>query len=149
MKEENPKTELTTKEWLQRAYLIDEQIKSAEEQIERWNCIATKCSQNYGQISKGGGSKDIYKYYACIADARKELEEKLYTLVKTKTEISNAINRVSDPTLRLLLEYRYILFNKWEDIAEKLKYSIQHVKQILHPKALKEITRKNIIRNSI
>ncbi|HHW90736.1 MAG TPA: DUF1492 domain-containing protein, partial [Clostridiales bacterium] len=119
-----------------------------EEQIERWNCIVTKCSQSYGQISKGG-SKDIYKYYACIADARKELEEKLYTLVKTKTEISNAINRVSDPTLRLLLEYRYILFNKWEDIAEKLKYSIQHVKQILHPKALKEITRKNIIRNSI
>jgi len=56
---------------------------------------------------------------------------------------------VSDPTLRLLLEYRYILYNKWEDIAEKLKYSIQHVKQILHPKALKEITRKNIIRNSI
>lgn len=148
MKEENSKTELTTKEWLRRAYLIDEQIKSAEEQIERWNCIVNKCSQSYGQISNGG-AKDIYKYYACIADARKELAEKLYTLVKIKTEISNAINRVSDPTLRLLLEYRYILFNKWEDIAEQLRYSTQHVKQILHPKALKEITRKNIIRNSI
>ena len=142
MKEYTPKTELTTKEWLRRAYLIDEQIKSAEEQIERWNCIVTKCSQCYEQTSKGGGAKDLYKYYACIADAKTELAEKLYTLVKTKTEVSNAINRVSDPTLRLLLEYRYILFYKWEDIAVELKYSIQHVKQILHPKALKEIKRK-------
>lgn len=59
MKVANGKTELTTKEWLRRAYLIDEQIKSVgyslaslEEQIESWNYIVTECSQSYMRIEE-------------------------------------------------------------------------------------------------
>ncbi|WP_051171813.1 hypothetical protein [Sporomusa ovata] len=59
-------------------------------------------------------------------------------LVDLKREIITVIQSVKEPEYQLLLELRYLRYESWEDIAEKMNYSWRNI-HYLHAKALKAI----------
>ena len=60
-----------------------------------------------------------------------------YMILRTEAEL--AIDFVKFPDEREVLTRRYIMYQKWEDIAEVMGYSRQHITRI-HESALKHIS---------
>lgn len=133
---------MTVKEWLLRAYKIDQQIASKYEQIEMWRSLAAKLSSSTikVQITKNGNNVNKVEIYCIkIADAEAEIERQLSKLLDIKREISEAINKLESSTYRVLLEQRYILCKNWNEIAEFMHYDESYILKKLHPLALREI----------
>lgn len=76
-----------------------------------------------------------------LVDRHRELEtlyrEKLMVITEELLAIEKAIATL-DPTLRLLMRYRYIDGYRWEDICVKMNYSYQGVHKV-HRKALRRL----------
>ena len=72
-----------------------------------------------------------------IVDFEEEITRDIDKLVDMKREACNSINRV-DGIYGTILEMRYLECMRWEEIAYRLGYSIQHVYR-LHGQALIKI----------
>lgn len=130
---------MDVKQWLLRAYRIDQQIQSKNEQIEMWETLAQKVTSDPSALLGGGGgySSRVETYCIKIADAQAEIERQRDELISVRREIEEAINKVQNVTLRLLLEQRYLLCKGWEDIAEFMGYCVEYVKRDMHRQALR------------
>ena len=130
---------MDVKQWLLRAYRIDQQIQSKNEQIEMWETLAQKVTSDPSALPGGGGgySSRVETYCIKIADSQAEIERQRDELISVRREIEEAINKVQNVTLRLLLEQRYLLCKGWEDIAEFMGYCVEYVKRDIHRQALR------------
>lgn len=84
--------------------------------------------------SEHGGNSTENKYIAAMWYSQ-EAEKKFRLYLLARQEAETLINSVKFPDEKEVLTRRYILFQKWEDIAEKMHYSRQHVTRI-HGNAL-------------
>ena len=131
---------MNAKEYLARAYKLDQNIKSKLDQIGALENLATSC----GSVLTGmprNPSKSISPMAdaVCqIVDLRDELNRDLARLVTCKAEAVKIIHRVKNPDYRLILEKRYINYLPWETIAIELSYSKSWVLK-LHHKAIKAV----------
>lgn len=142
---------MTAKEWLNRARRLDEEINILQSEKQAALYRATSGTARYNatraQTSRRNASEDrfiAYAEYDALIDGRVD------ELYETKKEILGVINEVEDDTLRLLLLLRYVRFEKWETIVEKLHYSYAHIIQRLHPRALRAaeaVMREKMIQN--
>lgn len=131
---------MDVKKWLSRAYRIDQQIQSKLEMIELWKELACKATANYQNTGGGkpsGYSNRLEEYCCKIADAQTENEKQLAELIDVKREIEEAITKVKDTTLRVLLEQRYLIGKSWEEIADFMGYCVEYVKRDIHRDALR------------
>lgn len=89
-------------------------------------------------MPKGGGNKD--KMIICdeIIDLQMDLKEKLKSAMKLRIDIKNKIEEIEDIDRRIVLSYRYIDNLKFDDIAEKMNFSVRMV-FYLHDKGIKDI----------
>jgi hypothetical protein len=118
----------TAKQWLQRAYNIDRQIKSKQEMIQMWRGLAERITPTYQDTAiQSSGVSRTEKYLQLIADAEAEVEQNLNTLIIIKKEIGSIIQLISNSNYKVLLEQRYILCKKWEDIADFMDYSTENI----------------------
>ncbi len=67
-----------------------------------------------------------------------ELRRKIREILYLRRKIDRAISGLPDGTQRLLCSLRYLDGLTWEEIAEKMFYSVQHLHKI-HVKALERI----------
>lgn len=134
---------MTTKEWLNRAYKVDEQVKIYENEKKDLLTYATRCTAGVGDNSKktfGNGSESKFTSYAdSVARYEKILNREIEKLIKTKSEVTEAISKINNPDYRELLMLRYIEFMKWEDIANFMHFEHEYVRGALHQKALKSV----------
>lgn len=132
-----------TKDWLNRAYLIDKEIKSLKSELEKANLeatsLATQRIEEKVQTSKVNNAD--YAILKCI-EYSEQITEKLGELYATKIEISETISRVDDGKSRVLLRMRYLEYRPWGEIANEMDYSKRNIYYI-HDKALEEV--KDII----
>ena len=61
-------------------------------------------------------------------------------LVDFKTEAIEKIKTIPNVELQMLLELRYICFKPWDEIAEEMGFSLQHIFR-LHSNALQEFSK--------
>ncbi len=128
------------KQWLSRAYKIEQQIQSKTEQIEVWKSLANKMTSNLSLINGGSGDNCRMETYCNkIADAQAEITKQQIELINVRREIEDTINKVTDVILRLLLEQRYLLCKSWREIAEFMNLSIDYIKKELHRQALRAV----------
>ena len=119
------KSFVDAKEFLSRAYLLELQIQTMMQQIEKLRALASRVS--------GGIRKDVVKHdrkttgmedtVLKIVEEEEKLTRKIDELVDVKREIREVIDRVEDMTLRMILEKRYLLFQDWETIRIDFGYS--------------------------
>lgn len=131
---------MTAKEYLSRAYKLDQQIDSKCEQVFALRALATKATAAIGGMPTGG-SKDSRRMEAVvcrISDMEAEINADIDRLLDVKQEIKCLIDAVEKPVYRNILELRYLCFKPWEAIADRLGYDLRYLLK-LHGGALREI----------
>ena len=129
--------QIATKNYLMRAYRVDQRIENKMEQIANLHDLANKATATYSDMpkSKNRTGSRIEDAVVKIIDLENEINKDVLELVEIKSQIMDSIKAVQDPELQLLLELRYLNYVSWEQIAVKLNFSIDNVFK-LHKKAL-------------
>ena len=128
------------KEYLSQAFHIDKQLKSKLEQLSVLRELATTTTQPLSDMP-GSPNRNIdrmEKAIIKIMDMEKEISEEVDALLDLKNHIAQCIKKVEDIDCQLILEFRYLCFMSWEDIAAEMNFTVRNV-HILHGKALKMV----------
>lgn len=131
---------MKSKDYLNQAYQIEKRIAAKVEQIESLRTVATKVTSTLSDVKVQSSQQTsrMENIIAKMMDLEEELKTDMDQLIAIKTEVMRTIRQVPDPELQLLLEKRYLCYEKWEDIAIDMNISIQHTFR-LHGEALKKI----------
>ena len=127
---------MTAKEYLRRAYKLNEEIDQLEAAKHKMFSRITSITPKYNGDTVSG-TKDPHKYDAYAKFAAK-IDNRVDELVSIKSDILNTIKKVEDAKLRTLLIARYINFMTFEGIAVMMNYDWRHIMR-LHSAALKAI----------
>ena len=129
---------MTAKEYLKRAYRLDQRIDSHVAELEHLRDLSTRIQgSNFGErvSSTRNPEASFTRIIGKIADMQERINAEIDTLVDLKAELDAAIERMSDVDERLLLHYHYIDNARWDDIAKALNVSSRTVHRI-HASAL-------------
>ena len=135
---------MKAKEFLQKAYRIDQRINSKLEQVTSLRELATKATATL-QDSPIKGSRHVHSMediIAKMADLETEINQNIIELVELKGEIVSVIQKIDNPEHQTLLELRYLCFKTWEQIAVEMYYSVRNIYK-LHDQAM-AIVQKNL-----
>lgn len=132
------------KEFLNRGYQSRIRIRAKKERIENWRRIAESITAAIKPVAAFSSmpSKKVEDCVCNIIELQEEIQEEIDGLVQVEREIGRAITKtVEDPTLRALLEMRYLNYLKWEEIAVRLDVTFRWT-MTLHRRALEEFSSK-------
>lgn len=131
---------MTAREYLSRAYKLDQEIKSKLDQIESLKDLAESCSSVLTGMPRNPnkGGSPMADTVCKIVDLRDELNNELAQLVDYKADAVKIIHRVKNANYRLILEKRYLRYLSWETISVELGYSESWVLK-LHRKAIRAV----------
>ncbi len=132
---------MIAKDYLKRAYLLDKQINVEIQELESLKSMRGQVQGVfYGERIGTNPNRNLdapfVKTIEKIWEREQSLNEKIDRLVDLKTEINAAIDKLEDVEERLLLKYRYLKNESWEDIAMDLNVSYRTVHRI-HASALR------------
>lgn len=127
---------MTAKEYLRRAYKLNEEIDQLETAKREMFSRITSITPDYNGDTVSG-TKDPHKYDA-YAQFAAEIDNRVDELISIKSDILNTINKVEDAKLRTLLIARYINFMTFESIAVMMNYDWRHIMR-LHSDGLKAV----------
>ncbi len=126
------------------------QLKKAEiERLEELRADGMRITPAYSQ-SPGGGSGNAQKLensVAKIIEQEKLIVECCNELCAQLAEVRALVALLPMGPMRLVMQRRYLNYQKWEQIAAELHYSLQNVYR-LHSKALDYILHEVNKRNT-
>lgn len=133
---------MIAKDYLKRAYLLDKQINVEIQELESLKSMRGQVQGVfYGERIGTNPNRNLeapfVKTIEKIWEREQSLNEKIDRLVDLKTEINAAIDKLEDVEERLLLKYRYLKNESWEDIALDLNVLYRTVHRI-HASALRK-----------
>ena len=131
---------VSAKEYLKRAYLLDKQINVEIQELEQLrNMRGTIQGCSYGEKVGSNPNRNteapFIKTIEKIWEYEQKIDAKIDKLVDLRSEINASIEKMENPEERLLLKYRYLKNESWEDIAYELNESYRTVHRI-HASAL-------------
>lgn len=129
---------MTTKEYLKQIYRLDRRIELDRQKIEKLRAVLDYKPPSGGSGS-GSSADRIPDTLAKIIEYEEQTERLTKRYIELYIEIEKAIAAVSDPVLREVLERRYLLYQKWEEIADAMHRDLRWVYR-LHGKALQQLT---------
>ena len=118
---------MNAKEYLSRAWHVEQQVQSKLEQIEALRSLASRMTAGFGNepVSHTRNVTAMQDTIVRILEAEEELNKRIDELVSMKTEVMQVIDQVQDVILRLILEKRYLSFLSWEQIAVDMGYTVR------------------------
>ena len=118
---------MNAKEFLSRAWHVEQQVQSKLEQIEALKSLACRMTASSGTepVSHTRNVTSMQDTVVRILEAEEELNRRIDELVRMKVEVMQVIDRVQDVSLRLILEKRYLSFLPWEQIAVDMGYTVR------------------------
>ena len=129
---------MTTKEYLRQIYRLDRRIELDRRKIEKLRAVLDYKPPSGGSGS-GSSADRIPDTLAKIIEYEEQAERLTKRYIELYIEIEKAIAAVGDPVLREVLERRYLLYQKWEEIADAMHRDLRWVYR-LHGKALQQLT---------
>ncbi len=128
---------MTTKDYLRQVQLRDERLKLEREKLERLRAAVEYRSPAF----EGGGcrSLDRSEIIDRLADREYRYEQMAAEYIAFYDEVNERIGQIGDSVLSEVLERRYLLYQKWEDIAAAMNYTVRHITR-LHGEALKKMS---------
>ena len=133
---------MTAKEFLSQAFLLNRQIRLDTLRLEAMRSALYGRSAGFGSDGSGrslSGDNRTENAIAKTLDFEDRLNAEIDKLVDKKLEIDRAISAVPDAVQREVLTRRYLLFQKWERIAEEMQMDLRWIFRI-HSKALNQLT---------
>ena len=130
---------MTVKEYLRQVYKLDRRIRITIGKAEKLREML-EYSPPSAEGSGGGSTADrMPDMISKIMEYERKADELRAKYIDIFLEVEKAILTVKDSSEREVLERRYLLFQKWEQIADEMSYTERRVYQ-LHGKALKKIS---------
>lgn len=130
-KEENEKK----KEYLRRYHAAELAEREIREEIDelRMNKMFPALIQD--GMPHGSSCMDLSEYAAQLDELLTELKDQMEQRIRLRKEITQKIEEMPDETEKTVLRLRYIRWLQWEQIAERMGYSLRNITKI-HGKAL-------------
>lgn len=130
-KEENEKK----KEYLRRYHTAEIAEREIREEIDdlRMNKMFPALIQD--GMPHGSSCMDLSEYAAQLDELLTELKDQMEKRIRIRRKITQKIEEMPDETEKTVLRLRYIRWMKWEQIAERMGYSLRNITKI-HGKAL-------------
>lgn len=130
-KEENEKK----KEYLRRYHAAELAEQEIREEIDdlRMNKMFPALIQD--GMPHGSSCGDLSAYAVQLDELLIELKDQMEKRIKIRREITEKIEAMQDETEKTVLRLRYIHWMQWEQIADRMGYSIRNITKI-HGKAL-------------
>lgn len=132
---------MTTKEYLNRAYMLNKKIKKDKEIIANLKDAAMNTSANVSdervQTSAPTGSR-MSTFVEMIVELENSVNKQEQELKVVRDEITTEINKITDIKQRLVLQLRYLDYYSWSNIAGVLCCSESLVYKI-HSDGLKNL----------
>ena len=128
---------MTAKEYLNRAWNVDQRINSKLYQLDSLKDMATKATSTLG-TEPVSGPRNVQRMADTIDNIvalENEINDDIDRLVDLKRDVIKTISKVQDTNCLTLLELRYLSFKSWDDIAAEMNYTSRWV-HIMHSKAL-------------
>ena len=135
---------MDAREFLNRGYRARERIQAKEERIESWRQIAESVTAALKPVATFSStpSNKVEDCVCNIVDLQDEIQAEILELTQIERDIGLASSQVvEDPTLRALLEMRYLNYLKWEEIAVRLDITFRWT-MTLHRRALEVFSEK-------
>lgn len=131
---------MTKKQYLRQGYKIRQEIKIQNDiLIELENNLDNVKSFDYSKDKlQGGPVQDdtiMIEKINRIIEVQEIIKKRDFELKTFQANLYIEINRLSNTNEKILLQARYILNETWEQIAERIGYSVMHTHRI-HKKAL-------------
>lgn len=127
------------KQYLLRYRQAEREVQLLMEEKERLLALATRVTPSYSGEAKGSGSGSRIESSAEKLDAcRRKLDAAVCRALDIRQEIDALIQAVPEWKLRELLTRRYILGQKWEQVAWEMDLEFRQVFRV-HNYALSRI----------
>ena len=144
---------MTAKEYLGQAYWLDQRINSKLNMVMSLRETATRTTTviHDDVVSHTRNVHSMQDIIVRIIEIEQELDAEIDQLVDLKHDIIEVISQISDPPAQIVLEYRYVCYRQWKDIAAELGMHVRNVYR-LHERGLQEaekILRKNPLNDTI
>lgn len=144
---------MTAKEYLGQAYWLDQRINSKLNMVVSLRETATKTTSvmHDDVVSHSRNVHSMQDVIVKIIEIERELDDDIDRLIDLKHEIIDVIGQISDPPAQVVLEYRYVCYRQWKDIAAELGMHVRNVYR-LHERGLQEaekILKKNPPKDTI
>lgn len=128
------------KQYLLRYRQAEREVQLLMEEKERLLALATRVTPSYSGEAKGSGSGSRVESAAeKIIQCEEEINRAIDCAVDLRSEIKGAIATVPDWKLREILTRRYILGQKWEQVAWEMDLEFRQTFH-LHNRALTQLT---------
>lgn len=115
---------------------LEGEINQLLEEKSRLRAQAEKMTSSYSDTPKGQtDGNSLARVVEKIIELEEKLNDRIDKQVDLRMQIEKSIETVADYRLREVLIRRYILGQKWEDIALTMHYCRQRIWE-LHGKAL-------------
>ncbi len=131
---------MTAKEYLGRACRLDHRINAKLDMLAALRDMATRTTSVMSEdvVSHTRNVHSLQDVIAKIIDTQEEINAEIDRLVDLKREVTEVIRQVRDPSCQVVLEYRYLCYRSWEEIADDMKLNVRSVYR-LHGQALREV----------
>ena len=131
---------MTKKQYLRQGYKIRQEIKIQRDILnELENNLDNVRSFDYSKDKlQGGPVQDdtvMVEKINRIIEVQEIIREKETELKRLQANLYLEINRLTNTNEKILLQARYILNETWEQIAERLGYSVRQIHRV-HSSAL-------------
>ena len=129
---------MTAKEYLSRAFDIERGIRVRREQLQYLKDLTERITTATDGVRVDGTAPQsrIAVTVEKIVDLEQLIRRDAERMVRVYGEIQAVIDRIENPTYRVLLTWRYLCFKTWEQVSDEMHYSWQWVHK-LHSRALK------------
>lgn len=120
---------MSTREYLEQAYRLDQRINCKLAQIISLNDLATKCTSTFSDMPRNpnSGVSAMEDAVAKIVDLQVEINNEIDALVDLKRDLFRSIKAIENSEHRTILELRYLCFKTWKQIAIDMGYNIRHI----------------------
>lgn len=130
---------MTKKEYLRQGFKLKREIEHDKKILEelKSNLDGLQALQNSEKV-QGGPVKDdssIVNRMNKVIELENKIKNKLYKLNDFQGRLLSELERIENIDEKILMESRYILNLKWENIADKIGYSLSQTYRI-HGKIL-------------
>lgn len=131
---------MTKKQYLKQGYRLRQEIKIQRDLLVELECnLDDVKSFDYSKEKLQGGpipddSITVEKINRII-EVQEKIKEKELELKSFQAKLYLDIVKISDKNEKILLQARYILNETWEQIAERLGYSVRQIHRV-HSSAL-------------
>ena len=133
---------MTAKEFLQQVFIAYQEADSKLEQIARLQSLATRTTTVIHSTPCGNGTSltsRVEQAIVSIDEQSDKLADELKHFMQVRDTVADAINKITAPNERRLLEFRYLAFKSWKEISHSMKISIRYA-YMLHERALKNFS---------